>query len=326
MNGPNRTDIPSEPAPVGSSAVTETNPAATLMVRGAAIDLSRPVLMGIVNATPDSFSDGGEHPDTEARVARAVDLVAQGATMVDVGGQSGITGVPEVAAADEIDRVVPVVEGIRAACPDVVISVDTYKPPVVEAVLAAGAGIVNDVSGLLYPEVASLCAEAGAGLVVMHNRSRPKQRLTDPLLYDDVVDDVVTFLGSKLAEAETRGVPRASLVVDPGPDFAKTPHQTVTVLRRLDVVRGLGRPVLLALSRKDFVGAITGRPPRQRLAGTLAAVGHLAGPGTILRVHDVAAVADYLAVAAVLAGDDDLDPAAELASDLRREPPSGPRS
>jgi dihydropteroate synthase len=305
--------------------VTPTNPATTLTVRGTTLDLSRPVLMGIVNATPDSFSDAGEHPDRAARIARAVEIVGHGASIVDVGGQSGITGVPEVAADEEIARVVPVVEGIRAACPDVVISVDTYKPSVVAAVLEAGAAIVNDVSGLLYPEVASMCADARAGLVVMHNRSRPKQRLTDPLLYTDVVGDVVTFLADKLAAAEGRGVASEALVVDPGPDFAKTPHQTVEVLRRLDAVRALGRPVLLALSRKDFVGAITARTPRQRLGGTLAAVGHLAGPGTILRVHDVAAVADYLAVAAVLSGHDDLDPDAELAPELRREAPS-PRS
>ncbi|MGH9209795.1 MAG: dihydropteroate synthase [Acidimicrobiales bacterium] len=292
-----------------------------LVVRGRTVDLSRPVLMGIVNATPDSFSDGGEHPDTAARVARAVEVVEQGATIVDVGGQSGITGVPEVPAGDEIARVVPVVEGIRVSCPDVVISVDTYKPPVVEAVLAAGADIVNDVSGLLYPEVATLCADAGAGLVIMHNRSRPKQRLTDPLLYDDVTDDVVWFLTDKLDEAERHGMARGTMIVDPGPDFAKTPHQTVEVLRRLDDVRELGRPVLLALSRKDFIGAITERSPRQRLGGTLAAVGHLAGPGTILRVHDVAAVADYLAVAAVLSGEARVAPDTQLAPELRREPP-----
>jgi dihydropteroate synthase len=295
-------------------------PSPTLVVRGRTIDLSDPVLMGIVNATPDSFSDGGELPDVGSRVVRALELVDQGAAIVDVGGQSGITGVPEVPADEEISRVVPVVEGIRAARPGVLISVDTYKPPVVEAVLAAGAAIVNDVSGLRHPEVADLCARAGAGLIVMHNRSKPKERLTDPLLYRDVTGDVVYFLTEKLAEAEGRGVPREAVIVDPGPDFAKTPHQTVEVLRALDRLQELGRPTLLALSRKDFIGAITQRRPRQRLAGTLAAVGRLAGPGTILRVHDVDAVADYLAVAAVLSGQVDLPPETELAPDLRREP------
>jgi dihydropteroate synthase len=291
-----------------------------LIVRGRSVDLSEPVLMGIVNATPDSFSDADEHPDTESRVARGVELVAQGAAIVDVGGQSGITGVPEVPAEEEIVRVVPVVEGILAACPGALVSVDTYKPPVVEAALAAGAALINDVSGLRYPEVADLCGQAGAGLVVMHNRSWPKQRLTDPLLYEDVVADVVGFLRSGLAEAHRRGMAAETLVVDPGPDFSKTPHQTVEVLRALDRIRELGRPVLLALSRKDFVGTITHRRPRERLAGTLAAIGHVGdAPGTILRVHDVAAVADYLAVAAVLAGRAELAPEAELPPELRRQ-------
>jgi dihydropteroate synthase len=290
-----------------------------LVVRGHSVDLTEPALMGIVNATPDSFSDGGLHPTTEAQVELALDLVGQGATIIDVGGQSGITGVPEVAVDEEIGRVVPVVEGIRAAMPELVISVDTYRPAVVEAVLAAGAAMVNDVSGLLYPEVAQLCGSVGAGLVIMHTRARPKHKVLDPDLYDDVTGDVVGVLGERIDDAVSRGMAPEAIVVDPGPDFAKTPAQTVEVLRGLDRVWALGRPVLLALSRKDFVGAITGRPPRARLGGTLAAVGALAGPGTILRVHDVEAVRDYLAVAAVLAGRVGLPADARLAEDLRWE-------
>jgi dihydropteroate synthase len=302
-------------------AASPAPPAPALVVRGHRVDLSEPLLMGIVNATPDSFSDAGELPDAPARIDRALALLDQGAGIIDVGGQSGITGVPEVEAGEEIDRVVPVVAGILAAAPGTLVSVDTYKPPVVQAVLDAGAALVNDVSGMLHPEVAGLCAAAGAGLVVMHNRSRPKQRLTDPLLYDDVTADVVEMLSERLAAAEAAGVGRESLVVDPGPDFSKTPHQTVTVMREIGRVQALGRPLLLALSRKDFLGAITGRPPRQRLAGTLAAVGHLAGqPGLILRVHDVEAVADYLKVAAVLAGRADIAPDTQLPVELRREP------
>jgi dihydropteroate synthase len=275
--------------------------------------------MGIVNATPDSFSDGGLYPTTEARVERALELAAQGATLIDVGGQSGITGVPEVAVEEEIARVVPVLEGIHAAMPDLVISVDTYRPAVVEAVLSAGAAMVNDVSGLLHPEVAQLCGSVGAGLVIMHTRARPKHKVLDPELYDDVTGDVVGFLRERIDAAVARGMPPEAIVVDPGPDFAKTPAQTVEVLRGMDRVRALGRPVLLALSRKDFVGAITGRRPRARLGGTLAAVGAVAGPGTILRVHDVDAVRDYLAVAAVLAGRAQLPADARLAEGLRWE-------
>jgi dihydropteroate synthase len=292
-----------------------------LVVRGRALDLSEPVLMGIVNATPDSFSDGGEHPTTEARVARALNLLAQGAGMIDVGGQSGITSVPEVPVDEEIARVVPLVAGLAEAVPDVIISVDTYRPAVVAAVLEAGAAVVNDISGLLYPEVAGLVADAGAGLVIMHTRALPKHKVLDDELYaaEGVTDDVVAFLRERLVAVIDAGVAGEATILDPGPDFAKTPAQTVEVLRELDRVRALGRPLLLALSRKDFVGAITGRPPRQRLAGTLAAVGHTAAPGTILRVHDVAEVADYLAVARVLARQSDLRKEARLADELRRE-------
>jgi dihydropteroate synthase len=295
------------------------SPPPPLVVRGRTFDLAEPALMGIVNATPDSFSDGGRHPTTGARVELALELVGQGATIVDVGGQSGITGVPEVPVEEEIARVVPVVEGILAAMPGLVVSVDTYRPAVAEAVLAAGAALINDVSGLLHPEVAELCGSARAGLVIMHTRARPKHKVLDPDLYDDVTDDVVAFLRERIDAAVARGLAPDGVVVDPGPDFAKTPAQTVEVLRGIDRVRALGRPVLLALSRKDFVGAITGRPPRARLGGTLAAVGALAGPGTILRVHDVEAVRDYLAVAAVLDGRTELPADARLAENLRWE-------
>jgi dihydropteroate synthase len=283
--------------------------------------------MGIVNATPDSFSDAGERPTTDARVALAVEQAEAGAAVIDVGGQSGRTGVPEVPVDEEIARVVPVVAGIRAALPGTLLSVDTYRPAVVAAVLDAGADVVNDVSGLADVEVARQCAAAGAGLVVMHTRVRPKVKLLDPGLYGttahDVVDDVVAFLGERLDAAAGAGLPAEATIVDPGPDYAKTPRQTVDVLRHLDRVRALGRPVLLALSRKDFIGAVTGRPPRGRLGGTLAAVGQLGGPGTILRVHDVDVVVDYLAVAAVLAGRAELPGDLMLPHDLRHEPPAG---
>jgi dihydropteroate synthase len=292
-----------------------------LIVRGETVDLSEPVLMGIVNATPDSFSDGGRYPTARARIDLAVELVEAGARIVDVGGQSGITGVPEISIADEIARIVPVIEGIRAAVPQALISVDAYRPPVVQVALDAGASIVNDISGLAYPKVADLCATVGAGLVIMHTRAQPKVKVLDPTLYgddDDVTADVVGFLADRLATAQSRGVRPETTIIDPGPDFAKTPHQTVRVLRDIDRLRPLRRPLLLALSRKDFVGAITGRKPRDRLGGTLAAIGHVLHlPGVILRVHDVDVVADYLRVAAVLAGRAELPRDAALAEHLR---------
>lgn len=284
------------------------------------------LVMGVVNASPDSFSDGGRFRTLEDRLALADALVDEGADILDVGGQSGITGVPEVESAEEIERVVPVIAGIRANHPDLLISVDTYKPPVVEASIVAGASIVNDVSGLLFPEVAGLCADAGAALVLMHTRSKPKQRIVDPAYYESVVSggvvaDVRRFLAQKMAEATSLGLPEESIILDPGPDFAKTPAQTIEVIRHLDDVRAFGRPVLLALSRKDFIGAILRKPPLQRLAGTMAAIALAAAvPGNIVRVHDVAATRDVLAVIDVLVERAEVAADYELPVSLRREP------
>jgi dihydropteroate synthase len=268
----------------------------------------RPLLMGVVNASPDSFSYGGRRADPDA-------LVAAGADIIDVGGESAVGGRPPVEVDEEIARVVPVIERL-AREHDVLVSVDTYKPAVASAAIAAGAGMVNDVSGLRDPALAEVCARTGAALVVMHTRVEPKGTLLDPGAYDDVVADVVEFLRERMAVARARGVEEDQLVVDPGPDFAKTPAQTVAVLRRLDVLRELGRPVLLAVSRKDFLGAITGRGPRERDAATLAAVAAGVDSGAhVLRVHDVAAAADFLAVRSVLRGDRELAPEEGLTPD-----------
>jgi dihydropteroate synthase len=274
-----------------------------------------PVLMGIVNASPDSFSDAGELADVASCVARARELVEAGARIVDVGGESAFGGRPPVPADEEAARVVPVIEAVARRL-DVLISVDTYKPAVAEAAIAAGAHIVNDVSGLRDPELAEVCAGTGAGLVLMHTRVPPKGTLLDPGYYDDVVADVRDFLSERMTVAEAAGLHPEQLMLDPGPDFAKTPAQTVAVLRRLDVLHALGRPLLLAISRKDFLGAITGRPPRERGAATLAAVGWAADAGAhAVRVHDVRAAADFLAVRAVLRGERVLDPAEGLTPD-----------
>jgi len=267
----------------------------------------RPLLMGILNATPDSFSDGrGEEP-VEVRLARGRALVAAGADIIDVGGESARGDRPAVAADVEIERVETLVGAL--ARDGALVSVDTYKPAVAEAAIAAGAAIVNDVSGLRDPALAELCARTGAALVLMHTAVEPKGTLLDPATYADVVADVVAFLRSRMALAREAGVAAEQLILDPGPDFAKTPAQTVAVLRRLDAVLALGRPVLLAASRKDFVGAITGRAPADRDPGTLAALGLGVDAGaSILRVHDVAGAADYFAVRAVLRGERVLEP------------------
>jgi dihydropteroate synthase len=279
----------------------------------------RPWLMGIVNATPDSFSDGGERRTLEERVELATRLLEEGADLLDIGGESGVTNRPAVTPEEEIARVVPLIERVAGDL-GALVSVDTYKPAVARAAIEAGAAIVNDISGLRDPELATVCARSGAGLVLMHNRAPPKQKLLDPTRDGRVLADVQAFLEERIATALDCGVGFEQLLLDPGPDFGKTPAQTVEALRGLACLHALGRPLLLPVSRKDFVGAITGRPPRQRLAGTLAAVGHGLDAGAhILRVHDVAATADYVAVRAALQADAEIDPSLRLAEELRWE-------
>jgi dihydropteroate synthase len=276
----------------------------------------RPLVMGIVNASPESFSDGGRWATLDAQVERAHELVAEGADLIDVGGESGVTGEAAVSAQEEIRRVVPLVE--RLAGDGIVVSVDTWKPEVARASVAAGAAMINDVSGLRDPDLADASATSGAALVVMHTRAAPKVKEFPE--YEDVAADVVEFVRERIEVARARGVDEEQIVVDPGPDFAKTPAETVTVLRELESLAALGRPILLAVSRKDFVGALTGRPPRERLAGTLAAVGAGVDAGAaIVRVHDVAATVDFLKVRAALVGDQPVPADLRLARDLRRE-------
>jgi dihydropteroate synthase len=279
--------------------------------------------MGIVNATPDSFSDAGEHRTLESRVQRARDLIAAGADVIDIGGESGVTHLPAIDADEEIARVVPVIERVAGEL-GALVSVDTYKPAVARAAIAAGAAIVNDVSGLRDEGLADVCAETGAALVVMHTRVAPKQRLQDPALYDDILSDVLEFLTERMAAAQAHGVEPEQLIVDPGPDFAKTPAQTVALLRDLDPLLALGRPLLIAISRKDFVGALTGRPPRERLGGTLAALAHGLDAGAhIFRIHDVAAAADFITVRAALRGETEAPADLRLDDALRWEQADG---
>jgi dihydropteroate synthase len=279
----------------------------------------RPWVMGVVNASPESFSDAGGLESVEARLELARGLLAAGADLIDVGGESGVTNRPPVSPEEEIERVVPLIERL-AQGEGAMVSVDTYKPQVARAAIASGAAMVNDVSGLRDPEVAEVCAETGAALVIAHNRAAPKEKLLDPALDARIVDDVEEFLGQRISLAVKLGVAFEQLVLDPGPDLGKTPAQTVRVLRSLERLHNLGRPLLLAVSRKDFVGAITSRRPRARLAGTLAAIAQGMDRGAhVLRVHDVDQVVDFLSVRAVLDGGAELGPALRLADDLRWE-------
>ncbi|MCL2769065.1 MAG: dihydropteroate synthase [Solirubrobacterales bacterium] len=283
----------------------------------------RPRLMGIVNASPDSFSDGGATATPAARVQLGRALVREGAEMLDVGGESARTDRAAVEVEKEIERVVPLVRALAGEL-DAIISVDTYKPPVAAAAIDAGAVMVNDVSGLRDPELARLCARTGAALVIMHTRAAPKQRLQDPDLYGEVTEEVCAFLRARIELALSEGVRFEQLIVDPGPDFAKTPAQTIELLRGLESLHELGRPILLAISRKDFIGALTGRPPRERTAGTLAALAHGVSAGAhILRLHEVAPAADFLAVQSALDGS--LRPSPQLAlSEVLRHDDGGP--
>jgi dihydropteroate synthase len=264
------------------------------------VEPGRPLVMGIVNANPDSFSDDVRAETPERQVQRALALVADGADLVDVGGESGVTYNAVTPPEREVARIVPLVE--RLVAEGVSVSVDTWKPEVARAALDAGAAMLNDVSGLREPGMAALAAASGAALVLMHTRAAPKEvALAD--YGGDVAGDVEAFLRERVARARAEGVAEEQLVLDPGPDFAKTPEQTVEVLRALPRLHALGRPLLLAISRKYFLGAITGRPPAERLAATLAAAAWAVDAGAaILRVHDVAAVRDLLAVKAVLDG------------------------
>jgi dihydropteroate synthase len=298
-----------------------TAPALTLETSAGPLALggpgAAPEIMGIVNATPDSFSDAGLEQTLDARVALAARLLTDGAALIDIGGESGVTNRPAVAADDEIERVVPliarVVSDLHAR-----VSIDTHKPAVAAAAIAAGASIVNDVSGLRDPELADVCAATGAALVVMHTIAEPKRRLHDRSFDGRMAGEVRRFLEERIEVAIDRGVGFEQLLLDPGPDFSKTPAQTIEVLRELPALAALGRPILLAVSRKDFIGALTARGPRERLAGTLAAVAHGVGAGVhVLRLHDVGPAREFLDVLRALDGSADVDAGLQVPDVLR---------
>jgi dihydropteroate synthase len=277
--------------------------------------------MGIVNASPESFSgDGWAAPEDQA-IAAVAQLDA-GALVVDVGGQSANTKTPELEVDEEIDRLVPLVEAIRRR-DQRLLSVDTYKPAVADACLAAGADIVNDVSGLHHPALAEVVASWGAGYVLMHTSGPPKSKVLDDHLYDDVVDAVRAFVDQTVERLGRAGVDARQVIVDPGLDFGKTPRQSLELVHRADELHaGHDRPMLWAVSRKDFIGTIAAASPRHRDPGTLATVGALAAsaPHSLLRVHDVTGTVQYLHVAAHIHDPERLRVDARLDEHLRREP------
>jgi dihydropteroate synthase len=254
--------------------------------------------MGVLNVTPDSFSDGGEWFDHDAAVAHGRELIAQGAELVDVGGESTRPGAEPVGESEELARVIPVVEALRSAGAQ--LSLDTTKAAVAPAALAAGATFVNDVTALRGdPEMAAVVAEAGCDVCLMHMLGEPRTMQADPH-YDDVVADVKAFLAGRMEAAVAAGIDEQRIAVDPGIGFGKTLEHNLELLRRIDEIVALGRPVAVGTSRKSFLGKITGRDdPHQRVMGTVATNVLAYERGVeIFRVHDVAATRDALAVAA----------------------------
>lgn len=255
--------------------------------------------MGVINVTPDSFSDGGTFLDRDAAIAHGLRLAFEGAALLDVGGESTRPGAAPVPAHEELDRVVPVIEGLRAREPGVRISIDTSKAAVAAAALDAGADYVNDVTALRGdPDMAALVAERGVDVCLMHMRGTPRTMQAEAH-YDDVVTDVKAFLAERIEAAVAAGIARERIEVDPGIGFAKTLEHNLELLRRLRELTELGRPIVLGTSRKTFLGQITGRETAERVHATLATVvmGYERG-AEVFRVHDVAPARDALAVAA----------------------------
>ncbi|MSR22297.1 MAG: dihydropteroate synthase [Gemmatimonadetes bacterium] len=277
-------------------------------IAGGEILLDRPVIMGILNLTPDSFSDAGELPDVGAALERAGRMVEEGAGLLDVGGESTRPGARSVPAEEEIRRVVPVVEALRSRWP-VPLSVDTRKALVARAALASGAAIVNDVSALAFdPEMAGMVRETGAGLVLMHMRGTPEE-MVGRARYDDLEGEVVAELEAAVDRALGAGIRRDALVVDPGLGFAKTASQSLRILASLDRLGALGLPILVGPSRKSFLGEVLGVPPSWRAVGSAVAcvMAYLAG-ARIFRVHDVAVASQALRVAEAIRGAGDRAP------------------
>src|SRR5579863_3046271 len=279
-------------------------------VRGAVVPLSRPVVLGIVNVTPDSFSDGGSFFSAEDAVAHAMRLVAEGADMLDVGGESTRPqGATPVGVEEELRRVLPVVGALRTACPGIPISVDTVKSAVAAAALEAGASVINDVSGLrIDPAIARVCAEAGAGLVVMHSRGGVGDMSTyqHATYGPDGVGEVVAELSGRVDVALGAGVHPDAIAVDPGIGFSKRSIHSLAVLSALARVVALGYPVMVGVSRKRFIGEITGvKKPAGRTYGSIgAAVAALARGARLFRVHDVRGAREALDAAWAILGPD----------------------
>ena len=267
------------------------------------IDLSRrPCIMGILNVTPDSFSGGSIYGDVARAVNLALEMEAQGADIIDIGGESTRPFAPPVPANEELSRVMPVIERLSGQL-RIPISIDTYKAVVAREALRAGAEIVNDISAMTFdPEMAAVVAAAGAGVVLMHTRGNPEE-MQKRTGYDDLVAEVRGFLVDALGRAAGAGIPRERIVLDPGIGFGKSVEGNLELVRRLGELAALGCPVLVGPSRKSFIGKVLGREAGDRLFGTAAAVAiSLVNGASVFRVHDVQAMRDVLDMTAALTG------------------------
>jgi dihydropteroate synthase len=260
-------------------------------------------IMGIVNVTPDSFSDGGTFPDAVSAIVHARRLVGEGAAIIDVGGESTRPGAAPVPPEQELERVIPVVEGVAGLNLPVQVSIDTMKLPVAEAALDAGASYVNDVTAFRHdPELAALVADRGVDCCLMHMLGEPRTMQNDPQ-YDDVVDDVKAFLTERMQVATAAGIAEDRISLDPGIGFGKTMEHNLELLRRIDELVAIGRPIVVGTSRKSFLGRITGRDVTERVHATVATTVIAFERGAqVFRVHDVAATLDALQVAAATFG------------------------
>lgn len=265
------------------------------------LDLDRPLVMGVLNVTPDSFSDGGDFFSRDGALAQALAMVDDGADIIDVGGESTRPGASEVTADEEIDRVVPVIEALAKRC-DAILSVDTSKPEVMRAAVAAGASLINDVFALRRDGALEAASSLPAGVCLMHMQGTPRTMQENPS-YSAIPGDIVAFLAERVAACEAAGIGRERLIVDPGFGFGKSDRHNLLLLERLARVGALGLPLLVGLSRKRTLGNLTGRPPKGRAAaGVAAAVLAVERGAHIVRTHDVAATADALKVVAASRG------------------------
>lgn len=257
-------------------------------------DLTRPLVMGIVNVTPDSFFDGGLHLQGHDALSHAQQLIAEGADILDIGGESTRPGAQPVSIQEELDRVLPVIEGLRGA--SVPISIDTFKPDVMRAAIAAGAQMVNDIDALQGPAAMDAVAGSNAAVCLMHKQGKPQTMQQQPE-YQNVMSDVSAFLSARVAAAEAAGIHRTRIVIDPGFGFGKTLAHNLALLRELKHLAELGVPVLAGLSRKSMLGALTGQDAGHRLPASIAAalIAVQRGAG-IVRVHDVRATVDALKI------------------------------